>query len=93
MLDSLRVPILGKRVSSATWKWTTLDMCIPSEVRRDLLRDFLRFDHASEDAMPNKATTTPTMPMIASVDNWPASDLVSIVFRWSMFVRDRVGIA
>jgi hypothetical protein len=45
-------------------------MCVPSEVRQDPLRDFLRFDHASEDAIPNMATTTPATPMIASVDNW-----------------------
>jgi hypothetical protein len=54
-------------------------MCMPSEVRRDLLRDFLRFDHTSEDAIPNTATTTPTTPMIASLDNWGASVLVLVV--------------
>ena len=31
-------------------------------------RDFRRFDHASEEAIPNTATTTPIVPMIASVD-------------------------
>ncbi|RII08771.1 hypothetical protein CUC08_Gglean007167 [Alternaria sp. MG1] len=56
---------------------------IPSVVERegarlDLPRDLLLcFDHANDDAMPIMATTTPMIPMIASVDIWSSTVFIS----------------
>ena len=63
-------------------------------LRRDPLRDFLRLDHASEEAIPNTATTTPIRPMIASVDIRPLRLSEPIVDFWCIvsFFED-VGIA
>jgi len=59
--------------------------CAPSGV--ELRRDFLRFDHASVDAIPKRATTTPMIPMIASVDIWFCSVLLLML----LFISGRKG--